>query len=108
MFLFVYLFQVPLVRMHAVAALEHLQEDEGPECPMTKTLVWLMKRDTSPDVRRCVLNTIIVTNCTLSCQFDSSFFPPLYSLSLSLLTLFLSCFLSISLSVLSYFLYSCY
>ena len=69
--------------MHAAAALEPLQDEDDAECQVITALLWLLKRDSSPDVRRSALNKIIVTNSTLPGViqarvlnvFSLSFFP---------------------------------
>ena len=57
--------QVPVVRVHAVAALELLQDGENPQCPVVGTLLELLRGDSSPEVRRSALSKILVTNSTL-------------------------------------------
>ena len=50
-----------MVRVHAVQALELLQEDVS----LQEELARLLERDPSPDVRRATLNTIVITDHTL-------------------------------------------
>lgn len=49
------------MRVHAVSALEFLQ-DPVPDCPVTSALLDLMAKDSSPEVRRCILNKIPVSD----------------------------------------------
>ena len=49
-----------------MAALEFLQEPGSNNCPVTLALLELMAKDTSPDVRKCVLNKIQVTDQSLA------------------------------------------
>ncbi|CAI8041284.1 Condensin complex subunit 3 [Geodia barretti] len=53
--------KIPVVRVHAVQALELLQEDVS----LQEELARLLERDPSPDVRRATLNTIVITDHTL-------------------------------------------
>jgi len=54
-----------VVRVHAVCALQLFQEPD-PDCPATEVLLELMEKDSSPDVRRCVLTNIAATDKSLS------------------------------------------
>ena len=54
-----------MVRVHAVSALQYLQAAD-PECPVTTALLELLEKDSSPEVRRCVLNKIIVSDKSLT------------------------------------------
>ena len=56
--------QTPVVRVHAAKALELLQEDVS----LQEELVGLLQSDPSPDVRRAVLNTVVVSDHTLPGQ----------------------------------------
>ena len=62
---FLFPIQIPVVRAHAASALEFLQ-DPSPQCPVTSALLSLMEKDSSPEVRRAILNKIAVSNRTLS------------------------------------------
>ena len=57
--------QIPIVRVNAVISLEYLQIADS-ECPVIAALLDLIGRDSSPDVRRCILNKIAVTDKTLA------------------------------------------
>ena len=59
--------QVPVVRVQAVSALEWLQdlEPDSTGCPVTTLYLSLMATDPSPDVRRCVLNKILMSDRSL-------------------------------------------
>ena len=57
--------QIPVVRAQAASSLEFLQ-DPSPQCPVTNALLSLMEKDSSPEVRRTILNKIAVSNRTLS------------------------------------------
>ena len=57
--------QIPVVRAHAVSALELLQ-DPSPQCPVTTAMLELMAKDSSPEVRKAILNKIAVSNRALS------------------------------------------
>ncbi len=46
-------------------ALELLQDAENPNCPVVVSFLELLRMDSSPEVRRYILNRIIVTNTTL-------------------------------------------
>lgn len=50
--------------MHAVSALEYLQTPD-PNCPVTSAFLTLLATDSSPDVRRCTLNKISVSDRSL-------------------------------------------
>ena len=56
--------QIPVVRVHAVLALEFLQSTD-PMCPVIPIFLELMAKDPSPDVRRCILNKIGVSDQSL-------------------------------------------
>ena len=47
-----------------MAALEFFQ-DADPRCPVVSAFIELMAKDSSPDVRRCILNKIATTNRSL-------------------------------------------
>lgn len=65
---FLHLIQIPVVRIHAVSALEFLQ-DPNPDSPVTSAFLSLMAKDNSPEVRRCILNKIALTDGSLSGQY---------------------------------------
>ena len=54
-----------MVRAQAASSLEFLQEP-SPQCPVTNALLGLLEKDSSPEVRRTILNKIAVSNRTLS------------------------------------------
>jgi hypothetical protein len=53
--------RVPVVRVHAVAALNRLQQHSDPECPVTAQYKALLFTDTSKDVRKAILRSIIIS-----------------------------------------------
>lgn len=53
------------MRVHAVQALELLQED----VLLQEELAGVLERDPSPDVRRTTLNTIVITDHTLPGEY---------------------------------------
>lgn len=54
--------QIPVVRVHAVKALELLQDAES---TVQEELVKLLEGDPSPEVRKAVLSVIAITDDTL-------------------------------------------
>ncbi|XP_064383727.1 condensin complex subunit 3-like isoform X2 [Halichondria panicea] len=56
--------KVPAVRVQAVSALQWLQVPH-PDCPVIPLLLSLLATDSSPEVRRCVLNKIEVDDRSL-------------------------------------------
>lgn len=54
--------QIPVVRVHAVKALELLQD---PESTVQAALVKLLESDPSPEVRKTVLSVIAITDDAL-------------------------------------------
>ncbi|XP_033756629.1 LOW QUALITY PROTEIN: condensin complex subunit 3-like [Pecten maximus] len=57
--------KMPVVRFHAVMALARLQDPHDDNCPVIKAYLFLIKADTSPDVRRAVLSCIAPSTKTL-------------------------------------------
>ncbi len=60
--------QIPVVRVHAVAVLQFFQVEEA-DCPVVAKLLELMEKDSSPEVRRCVLNNIVTIDPTLAGEY---------------------------------------
>lgn len=53
------------MRVQAVVGLRWLQDGSNSECPVITTLLDLLRKDSSPEVRRIVLNIITITDNTL-------------------------------------------
>ncbi len=45
-------------------AMEYLQSG-GPDCPVTSALLEMMAKDSSPDVRRCIINMIVLSDSSI-------------------------------------------
>lgn len=59
------------MRIQAISALELFQESQDVQCPVTTAFIELLRKDSSPEVRRCVLNKIGVSDRTLPSEFYS-------------------------------------
>ncbi len=46
-------------------AVEYLQS-RGPNCPVTSALLDMMARDSSPDVRKCIINKIGLSDASIA------------------------------------------
>ena len=55
----------PAIRVQAVKAIYRLQDIQDAECPVIKSFIHLMEKDSSADVRRAALTSIAVTHRTL-------------------------------------------
>ena len=57
--------KIPLVRVHALLGLSHMQDITDTDCPITAAFLDLMEKDTSPDVRRCAVMHVVLSKTTL-------------------------------------------